>query len=231
MAYDFLSGGGYVEASGSPYDPMSTTELSHTFRIKVPSGFTVFDEELFGRKFHTDVLSFQFIAKFRWSIRGVGNRKLAWVTNIEDGKWHDIALTWEGAGGAIKLYVDGVLEDSDTMTGTISGIGAFEFQIGRIGSDAEIFTSGLLHDVRVYDVELTAAEAAVIAHGRGGDGIVRGLQSRFMLDELYPGETNVAAGVAKDIGPLQNHGTCLIATAGSYPAGGESESGARRRTA
>jgi hypothetical protein len=80
---------------------------------------------------------------------------------VNDGDWHHIVVTYAASATAVKLYVDGVLEDTYTLgaalnTGTTAA---------RIGGD---FHSGAnavvdnIDEIAVYDFELSGAD--VTAH-------------------------------------------------------------------
>jgi hypothetical protein len=82
---------------------------------------------------------------------------------ITDGQWHHIGLVYDRVLMKRQLYVDGaeVAEDTDFIGGvqTTGGlhIGAEQ------GLDATSFFSGLIDDVRVYNMALSAEEIAALA--------------------------------------------------------------------
>ncbi len=49
-----------------------------------------------------------------------GNLHLYGAIGVNDGNWHHVAGVFDNVGGTIKLYVDGVLDQSDIASGTIS---------------------------------------------------------------------------------------------------------------
>jgi Tol biopolymer transport system component len=81
---------------------------------------------------------------------------------ITDEKWHHIGFIWDGLYRA--LYVDGTEVAKDT-----SPLAALKYSNGGlyIGAnkflDADTFFSGLIDDVRIYDVALTADKIASFA--------------------------------------------------------------------
>ncbi|MYA44301.1 MAG: hypothetical protein F4Z31_21435, partial [Gemmatimonadetes bacterium] len=87
----------------------------------------------------------------QWGITGL---------NLDAG-WHHIAAIYPGNGrsDAIKIYVDGVLQTSGTLAGTPRAIntGSSIAQIGR-NAAGDSYYQGDIDDVRVYGVELSAAE-------------------------------------------------------------------------
>jgi hypothetical protein len=82
---------------------------------------------------------------------------------ITDGQWHHIGLVYDLVGLHRHLYVDGieVAKDADSVGGVDSDGGLY---IG-VGNDlnATTFFSGLIDDVRIYNVALTAEEVASLA--------------------------------------------------------------------
>jgi Tol biopolymer transport system component len=81
---------------------------------------------------------------------------------ITDGDWHHIGFVWDGSYRA--LYVDGTIAATD-----IEVLGQLEFSNGGlyIGTsktlEAGTFFSGLIDDVRIYDVALSAEQIASLA--------------------------------------------------------------------
>ena len=82
---------------------------------------------------------------------------------ITDGQWHHIGLVYALDGLQRRLYVDGVEVAGDTafVDGVLSD-GGFHFGAGRYLS-ATSFWLGLIDDVRIYNVALSAEEIAALA--------------------------------------------------------------------
>ena len=88
------------------------------------------------------------------------------TTTVNDGTWHHVVATREMATGAIKIYVDGVLEDSDTAgTQTLNAFS--NLALGRLQPGHSDY-DGLLDDVKLYDAVLTAAQIANNYENAGG---------------------------------------------------------------
>lgn len=88
---------------------------------------------------------------------------------INDGTWHHVVLTRDGAGGQVQCFVDGVLDAAATSE---TGAKTTPFaDIGRIADTGgyDDYFSGRLDDLRIYDRVLTPAEVEVLASG--GDGL------------------------------------------------------------
>jgi hypothetical protein len=95
---------------------------------------------------------------------GVGAPDATFVTtvNINDGSWHHLAATRESSTGAIKLYVDGVLNVA-TNGATGPRTAPNELRIGATHSAVPTVLRGNLDDVRLYDRVLTADEITALA--------------------------------------------------------------------
>ncbi|MFC1795463.1 LamG-like jellyroll fold domain-containing protein, partial [Planctomycetota bacterium] len=84
-------------------------------------------------------------------------------TVVTDGQWHHIGLVYDLDSLHRRIYVDGahVAEDATVVSGLPSDGGL------HIGAGKELnagtFFSGLIDDIRIYDVALTAEEIAALA--------------------------------------------------------------------
>jgi hypothetical protein len=81
---------------------------------------------------------------------------------ITDGQWHHIGFVWDGAYRS--LYVDGVevAKDTAAINPLKSAIGGLYFGVSST-LEAGTFFSGLIDDVRIFDVALTAEKIAALA--------------------------------------------------------------------
>jgi hypothetical protein len=84
------------------------------------------------------------------------------------GVWTHVACTFDSQTGAMKMYVNGVLENHQpTYTVSLNASNtAF-----RLGSVAEQY-AGLLDDVRVYDVVLSASDIQAVMNSTSDTGSV-----------------------------------------------------------
>jgi hypothetical protein len=83
---------------------------------------------------------------------------------ITDDQWHHVGFVWEGAYRC--LYVDGAEVARDTQAQTLASLKSSNggLHIGTSKAlDADSFFSGLIDDVRIYDVALTAEEIVALA--------------------------------------------------------------------
>ncbi len=81
---------------------------------------------------------------------------------ITDGQWHHVGIVVT-AYGVRDLYADGMRVASDTQGVNLpSSNGGLYFGTGKT-LDAGTFFSGLIDDIRIYDVVLSAEEIAALA--------------------------------------------------------------------
>jgi hypothetical protein len=69
-------------------------------------------------------------------------------TNITDGNWHRIGLTWDGSNRI--LYVDGIAVAQDTQPDLDGSDSGLYIGCGK-GMESGTFWSGLIDDVRIYN--------------------------------------------------------------------------------
>jgi hypothetical protein len=67
--------------------------------------------------------------------------------SINDGQWHHVAGVWDGK--RIALYVDGALEQSEAVSGSIPQ-STDPLWVGRNPASGQEFFVGLLDDIRIY---------------------------------------------------------------------------------
>ncbi len=171
------------------------------------------------------------------SVGGAGNNKLVMAvatpgqttsvgtTSMSVGTWHHLVGTYDGT--TMRVYLDGVEDDTSPATGNINSTTApVRIGIGS-GTVPEQPLDGSIDDARIYDRVLSADEIAMIfaENVRGHDGIIVALQARFTFMEKGPGATASGADV-QDIGP-----NSLATTSVNTPTYSEGVLAFRRRVA
>lgn len=87
-------------------------------------------------------------------------------TNVTDGNWHHVAITYDGGSSAV-LYVDGALETSATKTYTTTQRGTLLIG-GTIVSSFDYF-HGLVDEVEIFNRALSQPEIqAIVDAGSAG---------------------------------------------------------------
>ena len=92
-----------------------------------------------------------------WVIWPMGNKLYNSGSLLQDGNWHQILWTIEGASGAessIKIYIDGAHKVTQTQTSTYSDTNA-KVEIGRY--NPYNWLTDNLDEIAVWDVALDAA--------------------------------------------------------------------------
>lgn len=104
------------------------------------------------------------------------------VTN--DGKWHHACGTYDAVSGAMKIYVDGVLDNTVQYTAGYQYVHSWTnpFFVGRnpnnSTANSSYFYQGSINDVRFYDHCLSAKEVKEIS---------KGLVQHLKLDDMRIG--------------------------------------------
>jgi len=88
------------------------------------------------------------------------------AANVQTTQWQHVMVAWN-SGEAAKLYINGVLDtptaEADVIGGTTTGY--TDVIVGRGGKDTDGSWDGLIDDVRVYEVALTAQQVQTVMNG------------------------------------------------------------------
>ena len=88
---------------------------------------------------------------------------------VGDGEWHTYTLTVENGVGS-SVYLDGVLQNTDTRGGDSFNPSGDVFLGGREDLNADRFFGGALDTVQIYDRPLTTTEISELSSGGSGSG-------------------------------------------------------------
>ena len=112
-------------------------------------------------------------------------------SNLNDGNWHFIAVQW-GLGG-MKLYVDGVIDNSDPFAGWWDG-NRGSFDIGRITNRTDLTFGGLVDELEIYDRALSQPKIQAIFDA-GSAGKCKGITVQIDIKPgSFPNSINVGSG-------------------------------------
>jgi hypothetical protein len=78
------------------------------------------------------------------------------------GQWYHVALTYSGASGQNKMFVNGILENT-VGVGVEDARSALPLQIGRWPATSSLYFNGLIDDVRIYNRALSPNEIRTLA--------------------------------------------------------------------
>jgi len=112
--------------------------------------------------------------KIYWTCNGLSDTQVVSSTTISANEWYHIAGTYDGSN--LKLYINGLLEDSDASTGSIDNDDV-SFTIGARESGIDRHFGGSMSDVKVYSSALTEAE----------------VQSQYLKPESVPSPSTLVA--------------------------------------
>lgn len=109
------------------------------------------------------------------------------TTSLSAGNWTHITMT--GNGSSLKIYVNGILENTIPAGSAITSYTTPEFVLGQTGVTTSFF-NGQINDVKLYDRALTDSEIAGLA------GVVHKITAATSPDgTISPsGAVNVAEG-------------------------------------
>lgn len=134
----------------------------------------------------------------------------------DNNHWVHMAVTFSGGApgtGTMKLYRNGVLVDSHTYTGSepYTSASGQNYIGGIFDTDAGImnyFFTGLIDEVRIYDVALSAAQIqADMVSTTSADPTH--LKAYYNFDEGTPGGANTGIATLTDLSGNGNHGTLV----------------------
>lgn len=87
------------------------------------------------------------------------------ATEISTDTWYQVTATYDGSN--IKLYVDGVLEDTKAYTGSVLNINSpIQLGAGYYADNIGDFVDGDMADVYIYDVALSDAQVLNLYNGQ-----------------------------------------------------------------
>ncbi len=88
---------------------------------------------------------------------------------LSHSEWHHVVATGSDAAGALKLYVDGVLVDTDSSLTLDATMNGYAFSVGSDGAYNRTF-DGLIDEFALYDTVLDAP--TIEAHCEEGSGTI-----------------------------------------------------------
>ena len=98
--------------------------------------------------------------KIKFHLNLYASQRVNSTTTLNDNLWHHVLGTWDGT--ILRLYIDGVLNNSYAPASTSLTYPALNTQIGRwVGGSAEYF-KGSLSGARIYNRALSANEVKLL---------------------------------------------------------------------
>jgi len=210
--------GWFAAASGgSPVAPMTTAANGLSFdgsgRVDVPhsNAFNFSTDITIEAWIKTTSNSEQYITTknensfyFGINLGGGAGKVSFWLNNVSsgsggwlhssatvnDGNWHHVAATYDGS--TIKIYVDGILSASRSVSATIQ-TGSSSVNIGSRGGGFRFV--GKMYDVRFWNVTRTASEISGAMNSQLS-GSESGLVAHYSLNQGSDGGNNTSVTTA-----------------------------------
>ena len=158
--------------------------------------------------------------KTRWSIRGSdGNiKEIVGNTSIDDGSWHMITGVYDAATKETKLFVDGFLENNQTLNITGNFTGQAPLCIGSYGSSCEgvAFWEGTIDDVRIYNRSISRSYIKSLYNEKIGSKNKIRSTSTFVNDETFIYQNISVSAVSGFKGSVSNASKTYNATIENY---------------
>jgi hypothetical protein len=138
---------------------------------------------------------------------GVGNPDITIVstTSINDGIWHHVAATREQSTGTMNIYVDGVLEATNTGGNTNALTSPGQLTIGSIQTGINFFV-GEIDELKIWNVVRTGNQIADNMNC-SLSGTISGLIANYNFNEGIANGNNPTVTVLTDISGNSNDGT------------------------
>ncbi|MDA1158224.1 MAG: c-type cytochrome [Planctomycetota bacterium] len=156
-----FNGKSFVEISDTSDFDTSSKDFTITARIRTKSGGTILSRTKPGEKWIPDgqtlfVRNGQLAFDIGW-VGAVSSRR-----RVNDGKWHDVAMTWNSQTKLVTLFIDGKPDQSRELS-TQKAVGDTVLRIGFTNSNfpgPQSYFDGDLRDVRFYQRQLSGVELA-----------------------------------------------------------------------
>jgi hypothetical protein len=104
-------------------------------------------------------------SKFALGI-GAPDKTISTNRSVNDGEWHHIVATRNSSTGVVQLYVDGVLDKTDSAA-TGPRTAPNELRIGATHANPPVRFVGNIDDLRLYGRVLSGGEVFSLAHPAG----------------------------------------------------------------
>ncbi|PCJ66667.1 MAG: hypothetical protein COA58_04200 [Bacteroidetes bacterium] len=124
---------------------------------------------------------------------------------LNTGTWYHLAGTYDGS--YLRIYIDGVIEDSVSSSISSSGAASTSFTIGYHPAYTGRNWSGIIDEVRIWDTTLSSSQIANNRNSEFCDLNVSHLAGYYKLDEGIAQGNNTGVTVTNDYSGNSNNGT------------------------
>lgn len=212
-ALNFNGSSSYINCGNNSSLNMGTGSFTHSAWIKAPEGTTnrnIIDKGIgttaYGFRLGTD-------GKVYVDIRGGGTIGTASTIRVDDDSWHYISVVLDKSSDLVKIYIDGVLNN----TGDASAIGDTDnsnnFFIGADNGNQYWF-DGLIDEVKIYNFALAEDEIRLDYNAGSALNFGTGIEEDTSDNPVGYWKLDENSGsTAYDSGSGGNNGTITGATA------------------
>ena len=137
-------------------------------------------------------IEFQFFRYGYWE-------KLFSTGTVNDGLWHHIVVTY--ADPTASIYIDGALDSSAVLGGSLPYGGTYNFYLGQYHFGAGAYFNGALDEVMIYDRVLTSEDISALAYNGAPTNSLAG-QFRAVSIEASTGRFTNGIPYAGKLGDL-----------------------------
>ncbi len=138
------------------------------------------------------------------------------------GAWHHVAGVYDGTASELRVYVDGVLNNTTTGATLAAIVGDGTVELGRLRDEVnESYFTGEIDEARIWNVVRTAEEIQN-ALGKSLSGSEPGLVGYWSFDDGSAADLsgNVAPGALVDNAVIVSSAQVLVANAAPTPDAG-----------
>lgn len=168
-----FDGSSYVEVAGAARFNMHSRDYTIAARIKTSEGGTIFSKTAPAEEWvHDGKTLFVRGGRLCFDIGWVG--VLTSRRQVNDGKWHDVVMTFDDESGNVRLFIDGRLD----REGELRPKQPVKEHVARIGFTAPNFPrrqsyfEGEIAEVRFYSRQLGQEEVAAGSDGWPAAGLI-----------------------------------------------------------
>ncbi len=205
-----------IEISNGPLAQSQPNGVSGATWVKAD---VAADSYVWEKKWNNFDLRYRSSNEYRCGIFGSGGsyQTLDSTTNIATGGWHHVACTFDPSDSKLRIYIDGVLDGSKTVSfgSNMFDRDTLDTYVGSRPNDSRYFT-GAVDELGFWSRTLNDAEIQQLATGAS-------LDAGFESDNIYNGEVlGVSAswiesnsGVSLDVSTDNGANWCSVSNGGT----------------
>jgi alpha-L-arabinofuranosidase len=196
--------GGYVDVPGAVVDTTASFSVAAWVRVDVTRGYQTFVSEdgsqvsAFFLQFRDDTRRFAFTRITADAVAAGTFASSSFTPSA--GTWYFLVGVYDSAAQALRLYVNGALQESVRFASPWRAAGDLEIGRGRFAGNLVDFVNGGIDDVRAYGGALSSRDVTTLAtsgHWRFDEGA--GTATADATGHGHPGTLDGGAGWAAGV--------------------------------